>query len=445
MQGPVSQSDDLDALVGSIVAGKYRIDRVLGRGGMGAVFSATNATIGKRVALKFLTHNTARDKSATMRFQREAEAAGVIESEHIVHVFDSGTTEDGLPFLVMELLTGEDLRSRLQREGMLSIPHAIEIATQVLRGLVRAHALGIVHRDLKPDNIFLCRRDDGSVLAKIVDFGISKLSHGRAAKTLTRRGTVLGTAYYMAPEQAQAAEGVDHRADLYGVGTLLFEMLAGRPPHMAPTHEAVLVAICTKDAPDIRALRSDVPSGLARTIERALARDRDARIPSAEEFLEELAGGPAPPAIARAHTAKSAAEPPLMSSTTERRRLGTRRTAVAGAMAALLGFTLTAVLVARNKAPAAPAPGEPHTKPVAPVDSALPRSPAVPGPVEVVPLTNAALAAPEASAPAAPLASSAPRVTDRRPPPNPGKPGSAPQATADAGIARTLELSTREP
>ena len=442
MQGPVSQSDDLDALVGSIVAGKYRIDRVLGRGGMGAVVSATNTTIGKRVALKFLTREAARDKSATMRFQREAEAAGVIESEHIVHVFDSGTTDDGLPFLVMELLTGEDLRSRLQREGMLSIPHAVEIATQVLRGLVRAHAAGIVHRDLKPDNIFLCRRDDGSVLAKIVDFGISKLSHGRAAKTLTRRGTVLGTAYYMAPEQAQAAEGVDHRADLYGVGTLLFEMLAGRPPHMAPTHEAVLVAICTRDAPDIRTLRSDVPSGLARTLERALARDRDARIASAEEFLEELAGGPAPPAIARAHTATSAAEPPLMSSTTERRRLGTRRTAVASVIAALLGFTLTAVLVARSKGPGT-APDDVQTKSVPPVASAFP-APPVPAPVEVVPLTNAALSAPEASAPVAPIASSAPRLADQRPRPSSGKPTSAPQ-TPDAGVAPTLGLSTREP
>ena len=247
MQGPVPNSDDIDALVGSVVAGKYRIDRVLGRGGMGAVFSATNTTIGKRVALKFLTREAARDKSATQRFQREAEAAGVIESEHIVHVFDSGTTEEGLPFLVMELLSGEDLRSRLQRDGMLPVGEAVDITTQVLRGLVRAHAAGIIHRDLKPDNIFLCPRDDGSTLAKIVDFGISKLSHGRSAKTLTRRGTVLGTAYYMAPEQAQAAEGVDHRADLYGAGTILFEMLAGRPPHVAPTHEAVLVAICTEE------------------------------------------------------------------------------------------------------------------------------------------------------------------------------------------------------
>jgi serine/threonine protein kinase len=343
----------------------------------------------------------------------------------------------------MELLTGEDLRSRLQREGMLSIPHAMEIATQILRGLVRAHAAGIVHRDLKPDNIFLSRRDDGSVLAKIVDFGISKLSHGRAAKTLTRRGTVLGTAYYMAPEQAQAAEGVDHRADLYGAGTILFEMLAGRPPHMAPTHEAVLVAICTKDAPDVRTLRPDTPSGLARTLERALARDRDARIASAQEFLEELAGGPGPAAVARAHTATSGAEPPLISSTTERRRLGTRRTAVAGVMAALLGFTLTAVLVARSKGPAPSGSAEARPKPVPSVAPALPAPPSVPAPVEVVPLTNESLVSPEASA--EPSASTAPRVVDRRLRSSPGKPSGAPQAAVDAGVGRTLVLSPREP
>jgi serine/threonine-protein kinase len=441
MQGPGPKSDDLDALVGSVVAGKYRIDRVLGRGGMGAVFSATNATIGKRVALKFLTREAARDKSATQRFQREAEAAGVIESEHIVHVFDSGMTEDGLPFLVMELLAGEDLRTRLQREGMLLIPQAVEIATQVLRGLVRAHSAGIVHRDLKPDNIFLCRRDDGSLLAKIVDFGISKLSHGRAAKTLTRRGTVLGTAYYMAPEQAQAAEGVDHRADLYGVGTLLYEMLAGRPPHMAPTHEAVLVAICTKDAPDVRTLRPDTPAGLARVLERALARDRDARIASAEDFLEELAGGPAPAPVARAYTQASGTEAPLTSSTTERRRVGTRRTAVAGVMAALLGFTLTAILVARSKGPTPEAPPASRSTSAPPLASTAP--PAVPTAVEVVPVATAEIPMPEASATAAP--SSSARAADRRPRPNTGKPSSAPQATADAGVGRTLTLSTREP
>jgi serine/threonine protein kinase len=442
MQSPVPKNDDLDALIGSVVAGKYRIDRVLGRGGMGAVFSATNTTIGKRVALKFLTREAARDKSATQRFQREAEAAGVIESEHIVHVFDSGTTEDGLPFLVMELLSGEDLRTRLQREGMLAVPHAVDITTQLLRGLVRAHAAGIIHRDLKPDNIFLCRRDDGSILVKIVDFGISKLSHGRAAKTLTRRGTVLGTAYYMAPEQATAAEGVDHRADLYGAGTILFEMLVGHPPHMAPTHEAVLVAICTKDAPEVRTLRPDTPAGLAELLERALARDRDARIGSAEEFLEGLAGSPGPAPVARAHTAKLGSEPGLASSTTERRRVGNRRTLVAGVIALLLGFTLTAVLVARGKAPRSePSLGPDATaRSIAPEPSATRPEPAPATTVEVAPVTNAPPLAEPAIERSEPVASAKASVMIR---PRPSAHRSSP--APDAGVGRTLTLSTREP
>jgi serine/threonine-protein kinase len=439
MQSPVPKSDDIDALVGSVVAGKYRIDRVLGRGGMGAVFSATNATIGKRVALKFLTREAARDKSATLRFQREAEAAGIIESEHIVHVFDSGTSEDGLPFLVMELLAGEDLRTRLQREGLLPIRDAVDIATQVLRGLVRAHAAGIIHRDLKPENVFLCRRDDGSTLAKIVDFGISKLSHGRAAKTLTRRGTVLGTAYYMAPEQAQAAEGVDHRADLYGAGTILFEMLTGRPPHMAPTHEAVLVAICTKDAPDVRSLRPETPASLARVLERALAREREERIATARDFLEELGGNPGPPTAARARTAETA---PLVSSTTERRRLGTRRTAVAGILAALGGFTLTAVLVARSKS-AHVEPSAEERATAAPVETPATALPS-PAPVEVVPLASAPVAV-SAGAGATARPSSEARAPEHRARPSSSKPNAAPSPGPSAGVGRTLTLSTREP
>jgi serine/threonine-protein kinase len=442
MQSPGSPSDDIDALVGSVVAGKYRVDRVLGRGGMGAVFSATNTTIGKRVALKFLTREAARDRSATERFQREAEAAGVIESEHIVHVFDSGTSEEGLPFLVMELLSGEDLRTCLQREGMLPVARAVDIATQVLRGLVRAHEAGIIHRDLKPDNVFLCRRDDGTTLAKIVDFGISKLSHGRAAKTLTRRGMVLGTAYYMAPEQAEAAEGVDHRADLYGVGTILFEMLAGRPPHVAPTHEAVLVAICTQDAPDVRSLRAETPAELARVLGRALARNRDDRISSAREFLEALGGAPGSTSAARALPANGPTRAAHAPTTTERLRLGSRRTVVAAVVAALLGFTLTAVLVARSKTSARTPHGELPAN--APSARSAPRETTTPATsVVVVPLASVGGAGPPPSATSAPRAGT-PSAAERRPRAAPKSSSETPKPAA-SGIGRTLTLSTREP
>jgi eukaryotic-like serine/threonine-protein kinase len=278
-----------DALIGTIVVGKYRIDRLIGRGGMGAVFQATNTAIGKRVALKFLDREAARDLDSVARFQREAESAGAIESAHIVHIFDTGSSDDR-PFLVMELLSGEDLRARLRRDARVALPEVVHIAGQVLRALVRAHAEGIVHRDLKPDNIFLCQRDDDPMFVKIVDFGISKVSRKLiTADTLTRRGVVLGTAFYMSPEQAQAFRDIDGRTDLYSLGTIMYEALAGRPPHIGSAYEAVLIDICTKDADDVRKHAPDVPQAIAEVIARALERDRDRRFQSAQEFYEALA------------------------------------------------------------------------------------------------------------------------------------------------------------
>lgn len=281
---------ETDKLLGSTVAGKYRVERLIGRGGMGAVYEATNTTIGKRVALKFLDPAASRDRDAVARFQREAESASAVESAHIVQIFDSGMGEDERPFLVMELLQGEDLRAVLRRDGKLPLPDSIHVAGQVARALSRAHAAGIVHRDLKPDNVFLCRRDDDAMFVKIVDFGISKVTRREAtADTLTRRGTVLGTAFYMSPEQAQAFRDVDGRTDLYSLGSILFEMLTGRPPHTGTVYEAVLIDICTKNAPDIRTLEPDVPDAVAEVIEKALSRDRDERYQDANELYDALA------------------------------------------------------------------------------------------------------------------------------------------------------------
>ena len=414
--------DDLERLIGSTAGGKYRIERLIGRGGMGAVFQATNVAIGKRVALKFLHREAAQDRDRALRFQREAQAAGMIESEHIVHVFDSGTSDDGLPFLVMELLQGEDLRARLAREGTLAVPDAVDVTTQVLRALVRAHAAGIVHRDLKPDNAFLCRRDDGALLVKLVDFGISKLSRGSKFERLTRRGTVLGSAYYMSPEQAQASDAVDHRSDIFSVGAMLFEMLAGRPPHLGRTLEAVLVAICTQDAPDVSELRSDVPPELAGAVARALSRDAALRFPSAGDFLEAL-------------------NPPGGFSAPRRAKKRVPRTLVAGVIATLLGFTLTALFVSRRAAFTAesPAPSAsltaefPRTSPP-PVAVSAPATPLV------VPVVSAETPSPTPSSTPhgpehAPARASAARSAERRP-----KPG-----RSDAGVASSLQLSTREP
>ncbi|MES1177185.1 MAG: serine/threonine-protein kinase [Myxococcales bacterium] len=420
---------ELHALVGTTVAGKYRIDRLIGRGGMGAVFQATNLAIGKRVALKFLDHEAARNTEACQRFQREAEAAGMAESAHIVQIFDSGVTDSGLPFLVMELLTGEDLRGRLRREQRLAVPSALRIVSQVLRGLMRAHDAGIVHRDLKPDNVFLCARDDDPSFVKLVDFGISKVARARAADTLTRRGTVLGTAFYMSPEQAQSFADIDGRTDLFSVGAILFEMLSGKPPHVAPTYEAVLIAICTHDAPDVRSLVPEVPEAVAALVARALERDRERRFQSAREFANAVAELEGPfSGEGSARTPRTRPHEPMAGGVPRRKRYGTL---VAGIIATLAGFALTAYLVAQGSA-SHPVSQEPASAPSAKAPTLSASAPS--GPV-VLPVTNAD------------SASGAQRVTPVRPsgPIGTDKPRRSAPPKASAHVAGGLQLSTKEP
>ena len=285
----VASAPASDALVGKRVD-KYEIVRVIGRGGMGTVYEALNTTIGKRVAMKFVDAQTAQSKESIARFQREAEAASAVESAHIVEIFDSGVADDGIPYIVMELLRGEDLGHRIKRCGRLEIGEAVHIVAQILRGLHRAHEAGIVHRDLKPDNIFLVDRDDDQSFSKILDFGISKVQRqgGVPVHTLTRQGTVLGTPFYMSPEQAQALPDIDGRTDLWSVGAILYECLTGRPPYTGTSYEQVIVNICMYDAEDVRAHNPAVPEAIARVIARALARDRSERFATAREVLEAL-------------------------------------------------------------------------------------------------------------------------------------------------------------
>ncbi len=391
-----------DALVGKRVD-KYEIVRVIGRGGMGTVYEALNTTIGKRVAMKFVDAETAQSKESIARFQREAEAASAVESAHIVEIFDSGVADDGIPYLVMELLRGEDLGHRIKRCGRLEIGEAVHIVAQILRGLHRAHEAGIVHRDLKPDNIFLVDRDDDQSFAKILDFGISKVQRqgGVPVHTLTRRGTVLGTPFYMSPEQAQALPDIDGRTDLWSVGAILYECLTGRPPYTGTSYEQVIVNICMHDAEDVRAHNPAVSEAIARVISRALARDRGDRFATAREVLEALkvatggaistnsgaipaeeraAGDPSSPdfrltprlassaatvaAPASAPGASSGAAPievrPVSSKgwSTSRRAAARRekRTFAVIAVSALLAGSLGAFLFVRSRAPAAPPP-----------------------------------------------------------------------------------------
>ncbi len=282
---------ELNELVGRTISERYHVTALIGSGGMGAVYEAEHLGIGKKVALKFLSKECAKESTVASRFAREARAASAIESEHIVTVFDAGTDRDR-PYIVMELLRGEDFGARLKRLGRVPQDEAVHVIAQTLRGLAAAHEAGIIHRDLKPDNIFLVdKRGDGSFV-KVVDFGVSKFDRpgmGTAPLALTQKGTVVGTPFYMSPEQAQAAPDLDARADLFSVGAMLFEALAGRPPHMGHTYEAVIVSICMNDAPDLRTLAPEISPSLARFVARALSRDRGKRFSSARQMLVALA------------------------------------------------------------------------------------------------------------------------------------------------------------
>jgi serine/threonine-protein kinase len=281
---------------------KYEVVRFLGRGGMGCVYEAVNTTINKRVAIKCIDHALAMSPDAKARFAREAMAASAAESPYIVQIFDTGATEEGLPYMVMELLHGEDLGSLLTEVGRLDVTEAMAVTAQILKGLHHAHKAGVVHRDLKPDNVFLVAHAGEPASVKLLDFGVSKMAKSSDVplETLTREGTVVGTPYYMSPEQAQSFPDVDGRADLYSCAAILYECLCGRPPHVGQSYEQVIVNICMKDAEDVRAHNPAVPEAVATFLKRALARAREERFQTARDMLDALVST-APESIA-AHT-----------------------------------------------------------------------------------------------------------------------------------------------
>jgi eukaryotic-like serine/threonine-protein kinase len=288
----MTAAGDLTGWPGRTLGGKYRVVRAIGHGGVGSVYEAEGPGEA-RFAVKILDPAWAKDPEAAGRFAREARAASDVESPHIVRVVDGGT-ESGSPYLVMELLTGEDLGTRLRRERRLGLDEAFSIVEQVLAGLVAAHAASIVHRDLKPENVFLVPGAPGEPgLVKIVDFGMSKRERpmgGTKPLPLTRRGRALGTPLYMSPEQARAASDVDARSDLFAVGAVLFECLTGRPPFVGETYEQILLKICMEDAPDVRRWAPEVPDALAAVVGKALERDRERRYASADAMLAAVRG-----------------------------------------------------------------------------------------------------------------------------------------------------------
>ena len=277
-------------LAGQRIADRYDVVRLLGEGGMGQVYEARHVELDKQVAIKFLFLELAEDEELLARFRREARITAALRHANIVEVMDFGVTGEGLPWLVMEYLTGESLQEILEREGRLSIPAAKQIMVQILSGLSEAHSQGIVHRDLKPDNVYLDEVKGQGTVVKLLDFGISKIA-GHDEKEnlqLTKTGVVMGTPNYMSPEQVMGRVEVDARADLYACGTILFEMLTGRRPFEGETHNEVVVRIMGDPIPDVTELRPDVPPALVDIVLKALSRERDERLSTADEFIEAL-------------------------------------------------------------------------------------------------------------------------------------------------------------
>ena len=230
----------IDDLLGQVLAERYQVLRVIGRGGMGAVYEGSHLGLGKRVAIKVLLQKLAKNQEAIERFHREATNASRIGNDHVADINDIGYTPDGRTFVVMELLEGKTLGRLIQETAPMPAARVVHIIRQVLLGLGAAHDKGVVHRDVKPDNIFLVRAGEDPDYVKILDFGVSKITEGTEQQLrLTKTGMVVGTPVYMAPEQAMGAT-VDFRADLYSVGVMFYEMLAGRPPFYAPNYVALM-------------------------------------------------------------------------------------------------------------------------------------------------------------------------------------------------------------
>jgi len=274
---------------GDVLAGKYRVERVLGVGGMGVVVAATHLELGQLVALKFLLPAAELNADATARFLREARAAVRISSEHVARVTDVGRLENSSPYMVMEYLDGVDLGEH-PKGAALPIENAVDFVLQACEAIAVAHALGIVHRDLKPANLFLTRRPDGSELIKVLDFGISKvveLNESNAA--LTKTSAVMGSPLYMSPEQMRSARNVDVRTDVWALGTILHELIAGTPPFGGETLGEVFAAVMTAEVTPLRALRPETPERLERLVQRSLAKDPTQRVANVAELAVGLA------------------------------------------------------------------------------------------------------------------------------------------------------------
>jgi serine/threonine protein kinase len=276
---------------GQVLAGKYRVERVLGIGGMGVVVAAMHLQLDERVALKFLLPEALNNPESVARFAREARAAVKIKSLHVARVSDVGTLETGAPYMVMEFLSGHDLSAVLRDRGPMRAADAVDYVLQACEALAEAHALGIIHRDLKPANLFMITGTDGAPCIKVLDFGISKLTTADSSGDygMTSTQAIMGSPLYMSPEQMTSSRDVDGRSDIWSVGTILFELLTGRTPFLGDTMPQLCGMILQEAAPLPRTLRPDLPEGLQAVIMRCLEKRREVRFANVGELAQALA------------------------------------------------------------------------------------------------------------------------------------------------------------
>jgi serine/threonine-protein kinase len=290
----------------TVIRERYRLDALIGEGGMASVWRAWDLTLQRPVAVKLLFAREAHTEEVLVdRFLREARIAAAVQHRNVIHIVDFGTTLDGQPFMVMELLEGETLAARLRRQKPLPVPDVVQIGHLTLRGLGAVHAAGIIHRDLKPENVYL-KNEGGVVYPKILDFGISRTidpSHGPRSARTTREGVIVGTPEYMSPEQARGVKQIDYRTDIYSMGVVLYESLTGRLPYISENVGDLIIKIVTGSAPPVHELEPTVPRAISDVIARAMARLPGDRFLDAGEMQEAL--------LAASHKTVQAALPTL--------------------------------------------------------------------------------------------------------------------------------------
>jgi serine/threonine-protein kinase len=383
-----------DRMVGYVLGARYRVLSRLGEGGMGTVYLCEHAVLGRRYAVKVLRPELAQDAELVARFRNEAVAASRIGGENVVDVLDFGTAEDGASYYVMEALEGRSLAAVIGEDGPLAVPRALALLEQLCRALGAAHARGVVHRDVKPDNVFVVPGADGAERAKVIDFGISKVTREEpSAQRLTRAGAIIGTPEYMAPEQA-AGEPVDHRADVYALGVLAYEMLTGTLPIVANTPVATLVAHQTRTPEAPSARRPGIPRDVDALVLATLAKrpeDRPASMEAVAAAIAAIRRGAAPalPPPTRSPLARGAAAAGEGSPGPRPRRIV--RAGLVLAVAALLAAAVAGgARLARRSQEAAPgaepgAAAPPHAAGAAAPPSASARAPDAAGPARPPP------------------------------------------------------------